>query len=397
MKLKIMSVISLIALIILSACAGSKPQVQPEPVPVRNPLALAHQAAADGNDAYSEKLYNEAIMAFTEAIALFNEAAPTAAPTDSIPLNIEKMNLNIAKSHVDLAVANTDQKLYEEAIFNYEKALGVYKSLSPVVITQEELDANILGVYNNLAIVSKDAGKYQATLDYYDQMLKLKPNDPTILNSKFFLLRDDLKDEARAYTVLLDLAVATNDPAAYINLADRYAEKGNSIEAGKYYLKALELQPGADMYRRLANFYRGNKDWANANVYLEKLVETKPESGELAKVYQMIGNNYQELKNDKKMVEYLDKSLALDRDPQVALALASYYNSAKNYAKVINYATITLSTDSRNVDALMLRGLAYYNSKPKNYAAAKADLGRIQNDPKYGATVKKIMADPKMK
>lgn len=392
-----MSVISLVILIMLSACAGSKPQVEPEPVPVRNPLALAHQSAAEGNDAYNEKLYNEAIMSFSEAIALFNEAAPTAVPSDSILMNIEKMNLNIAKSHVDLAATNNEQKLYDEAIMNYEKALGIYKTISPVLITPLELEMNILGVYNNLAIVSKDAGKYDATLGYYDQILIMKPNDPTVLNSKFFLLRDNLKDENKAYAVLLDLATATNDPAAYINLADRYAEKGNTVEAGKYYLKALELNPGADMYRRLANFYRGNKDWTNANIYLEKLVATKPENGELAKVYQMIGNNYKELNNDKKMVEYLDKSLALDRDPQVALALASYYNGQKNYAKVISYATTTLSTDTRNVDALMLRGLAYYSSKPKNYAAAKADLSRIQNDPKYGATVKKILADPKMK
>ena len=111
----------------------------------------------------------------------------------------------------------------------------------------------------------------------------------------------------------------------------------------------------------------------------------------------MIGKNYDELKNSKKMIEYYEKSLAIDRDPQLALVLAGYYNSQKNYAKVISYATMTLTSDTRNVDALMLRGLAYYNSKPKNYAAAKADLTRIQNDPKYGAQVKKILQDPKMK
>lgn len=397
MKIKILSLISLVVLVLLSACAGSKPEVQPEPVPVRNPLALAHQAAADGNDAYAEKLFNEAILAFTEAIALFNEAAPTAAPTDSITLNIEKMNLNIAKSHIDLAVESAEQSMFDDAIHNYEKALGIYKTIAPVHVTQGELDSNILGVYNNLAIISKDAGKFEDAVGYYDQLLKLKPNDPATLNNKFFVLRDNLKDETRAYAVLIDLATATNDPAAYINLAERYAEKGNNIEAGKYYLKALELQPGADMYRRLANFYRNNNDWTNANLYLEKLVETKPDNAELAKVYQMIGKNYDELKNSKKMIEYYEKSLAIDRDPQLALVLAGYYNSQKNYAKVITYATMTLTGDNRNVDALMLRGLAYYNSKPKNYAAAKADLTRIQNDPKYGAQVKKILADPKMK
>jgi tetratricopeptide (TPR) repeat protein len=214
MKIKILSLISLVVLIALSACAGSKPEVQPEPVPVRNPLALAHQAAADGNDAYSEKLYNEAILAFTEAIALFNEAAPTAVPTDSITLNIEKMNLNIAKSHIDLAVESASQSMYDDAIHNYEKALGIYKTITPVHVSQGELDANILGVYNNLAIVQRRR-KFEEAVGYYDQLLKLKPNDPATLNSKFFLLRDNQKDKTRAYAELIDLATATNDPAAY--------------------------------------------------------------------------------------------------------------------------------------------------------------------------------------
>ncbi len=392
MKLKFLCLISIVAMLLLSACGGNKP-APVEPVPVRNPLVLAHEASAKGTEDYDAKLYNEAIISFNEAITLFNEAAPTAVPSDSILLNIEKMNLNIAKSHIDMAAESMEANMYSEAITSYENALTIYKTISPVKITQEELNTNIIGVYNNLAITAKSAGQYEEALKYYDSMLAMKPNDKDILNAKFFVLKDNIKDETRAYAALIELAEVSQDPAAFINLADKYAESGNNAEALKYYNRALALKSDADMFRRMANFYRGTKDWANANVYLEKLVATNPPSGELATIYTMIGKNYDQLNNKKKMVEYYEKSIALDRDPQLALLLASYYNSTKNYQKVISYATMTITADSRNADALMLRGLAYYQLK--NYNSAKIDLERIQNDAKWGTQAKNILKDKK--
>lgn len=388
-----MTFISLGVLLLLAAC-GTNKQVVVETVEVRNPLVLAHEEAATGNEAYEEKSYTDAILSYNEAITLFKEASITAVPSDSISLNIEKMNLNIAKSYIDMAVESGEASMYDEALQSYEKALGIYKSLNPGQKTQDELDTNIMGVYNNMALTAKNGGKYEQAITYYDQMLTLKPNDPELLNAKFFILSDNIKDENRAYKVLSEYAEASQDPAAFINLADRYMERGNTVEAGKYYEKALALKPDADMYRRMANFYRGNKDWANANIYLEKLVATNPPTAELATVYTMIGKNWDEMNNKKKMVEYYEKSIAIERDSQLALLLASYYNSLKSYAKVITYATITLSTDSRNSDALMLRGLAYYQMK--NYTAAKNDLEKIQNDSRWGTQAKNILKDKKM-
>lgn len=393
MKLKFLCLISIVTMLLLSACGGNKPAPMEE-VPVRNPLVLAHEASAKGTDAYDEKLYNEAIISFNEAIALFNEAAPTAVPSDSILLNIEKMNLNIAKSHIDMAGESMEANMYNEAITSYESALTIYKTISPVRISQAELNENIVGVYNNLAITAKNAGQYENAIKYYDSILVMKPNDSDILNAKFFILKDNIKDETRAYAALTDYAEVSQDPAAFINLADRYAESGNNAEALKYYNKALALKSDADMFRRMANFFRGTKDWANANIYLEKLVATNPPTGELATIYTMIGKNYDALNNKKKMVEYYEKSIALDRDPQLALLLASYYNSIKSYQKVVTYATMTIGADSRNADALMLRGLAYYQLK--NYNSAKVDLERIQNDAKWGTQAKNLLKDKKM-
>jgi len=388
MKQKIMTFVVLVLLVLLSAC-GSNKKVQAPVEPVRNPLILAHSAAARGTEAFNDEFYNDAISAFTEAISLFNEAALTATPADSVAENIEKMNLNIAKSYIELANESMELSSFDEALDYYSKALNVYKSITPKLITQEELQQNIIGIYNNMAITAKQAGKYEQALTYYDQILKLTPNDADVLYAKFYVLRDNIKDENRAYAVLIDYAELTQDAKAFINVADSYAEKGNLIEAGKYYQKALAIEPSVDLYRRLANYYSGLKDYNNANLYLQKVADSNPEPSELAQIYALMAKNYEGMNDKKKMVEYYEKSLSIERNPQLALLLASYYNSQKNYAKVITNANITLSIDPKNADALMLRGVAYYQMK--NYSAAKADLERLQNDPKYGTQAKNLL------
>ncbi len=388
MKQKIITFVVLALLVLLSAC-GSNKKVKAPVEPVRNPLILAHSAAARGTEAFNDEFYNDAISAFTEAISLFNEAALTATPADSVAENIEKMNLNIAKSYIELANESMELSSFDEALDYYSKALNVYKSITPKLITQEELQQNIIGIYNNMAITAKQAGKYEQALTYYDQILKLTPNDADVLYAKFYVLRDNIKDENRAYAVLIDYAELTQDAKAFINVADSYAEKGNLIEAGKYYQKALAIEPSVDLYRRLANYYSGLKDYNNANLYLQKVADSNPESSELAQIYALMAKNYEGMNDKKKMVEYYEKSLSIERNPQLALLLASYYNSQKNYAKVISNANITLSIDPKNADALMLRGVAYYQMK--NYSAAKADLERLQNDPKYGTQAKNLL------
>ena len=390
MKCKIMTFIVLTLLVLLSACSGNKKvEMQTEQVPVRNPLVLAHQAATSGTDLYNKELYNDAIKSFSEAIDLFTEASATASAVDSIAENIEKMKLNIAKSYIELASESTEMNMYEDALVFYNKALNIYTSIAPTLISEEELNQNIIGLYNNMAIVAKQAGKYENALEYYNQILKLNPKDTDTIYAKFYVLKDNLNDENRAYNVLIEYAELTRDAKAFINIGDFYADKGNMIEASKYYQKALAIEPNVDVYRRLANYYRITKDWANANVYLLKVVESNPEPSELAQIYIMIGKNYDEMKDKKKMVEYYEKSLSIERDPQLALLLASYYNSQKNYAKVISNSNITLSIDPKNVDALMLRGVAYFQTK--NYTAAKADLERLKNHPKYGAQATNLL------
>jgi tetratricopeptide (TPR) repeat protein len=382
------TLITLLVLIALSACSSNK-QIEVEPEPVRDPLALAHEAAETGAELYEDGMLDQAVIAFTEAIELFQEAAPLASEQDSIAYNIESMQLNVAKSHVDMALESVEMSMFNEAIMHYETALDIYKNHEPVRISQTELDEYVRGTYNNLAITARDAGDYEKALEYYDEMLVIEPGNKDILNAKFFVLKDYVKDEARAFQVLEDYAAVAQEASAYIMLAEGYAETGDYEKAEAAYLQAEQLRPDADMYTRIGNFYRANSQWEKANNYLEKLAATNPEPNKLAIVYAQMGQNYSQLGNTTKMVENLEKSVEIVPNSRLALTLAGHYNSTKNWRKVVTYTTMVLQEDPNDSTARMLRGVAYFQQK--NMAAAKADLERLVNDATYGAQAQNIL------
>ena len=380
--------ISLVVLILAAACGSNKK----EPVvvaPRRNPLMLAQDASSNGMKAFTDKSYVEAITNFGEAVDLYNEAAITAALTDSIPQNIEKMNLNIATTHIRMAEESLEDQIFVEAVAHYDSALVIYKSLAPLTKTKAELDSEILALYKNLAVANEKAGNFETAITNINQILAVNPGDEDMLNYKFTILNNDIKDETRAFKVLQDYAEASDDPTAYRMLADKFNDKGNKVKAGEYYEKALALKQDANTYSAVANFYRSNDQWAKSNEVLSKLVAINPDQATLLTAYRLMGDNYNKLNNKAKMAEYFEKALNIESDEKIALLLASYYNGLKNYNKVITYSTIVLRTNGSSSDALMLRGLAYYNLKRN--AEAKADLTRIQNDPKYGKQVQSLL------
>lgn len=388
LKLRLFTLVTLVVLIALSACSSNK-KIEVEPVPARDPLALARVAAAEGADLYDNGNLEAAISSFNSAIKLFQEAAPVASESDSVAYNIESMQLNVAKSHIGMAAESIDMSMNNEAIMHYEAALNIYKNHKPVRIPQDELDQYVLATYNNLAITARDAGEYEKTLAYYDKILALQPNDEDILNAKFFVLKDYVKDDVRAFKVLEDYAAVAQDASAYIKLAEGYAEAGNFAKAEAAYLQAEALRPDADMFTRIGNFYRANSLWEKANIYLKKLADTKPESSTMAVVYAQMGQNYSQLGNTAKMVENLEKSVDLVPNSRLALTLAGHYNSVKNWNKVVTYSTKVLQEEANNSAARMLRGVAYYQLKNMN--SAKADLERLVNDATYGAQAQSIL------
>lgn len=384
-KIRNYALLILSLFLVLSACTSNKAVEQVvEHIPT--PLELAHEAAASGNSLFEDQLFDQAITAFENAIKLFNEGATNASEADSVAANIERMQLNIAKCRTDAALDHIGMTLYNEALSEYEMALEIYENLEPVVTPLEELKEMIMASYSNIAFVAQDVGDYEKTIFYYDKILAEDPNNGEILNNKFVILRDKIKDEDAAFAVLENyakVAEGANAYNAYIMLADGYAQNNRISNAEAAYLQAEQLRSDAQTFTRIASFYRANSQWAKANTYLEKFLLTGPSPEEKVNVYKQIGSNYAQLGNKAKTVEYYEMILAIQPEAQIALYLASHYNGLKNWSKVVQNATTVLNIDANNADARMLRGIAYYSQK--NMTAAKIDFQRLENDPKYGS------------
>ena len=377
-----------IILILISSCAKTKTEVETVAAPPK-PIDLAHAATKAGEEAFQNQLLDEAKLKFKEAIVQFEAAAPTAAATDSIDVNIERMHINIAKVNIDLATESTAAQMHSEAIEQLQEALDSFKKIQPITIPATEKDEIIKSLYIRLAYANQSAGSYEDALLAYDEVLKMEPGNEEILNNKYVILNDNIKDETRAFQVLKDYAQASNDYRAYLILGTRYNEKKNVAEATKYYEQALTLNKSADVLTRVSDFYRSNSNWAASNKVLDQLVATKPDNATLAAVYRLMGDNYSKLKNNAKKADAWEKSLALEQNGEIALAVAKHYYDAKNYNKAVTYATQAINQDSGNAAAYLLRGDCYY--KLKKNAQAKADLQRIQNDPQHGSTAQKLL------
>lgn len=379
----------MITLLLLAACSSNK-QV-PEPVVIMpTPLELARAAADSAAAAFTLEDYQGALAAFAQARSYYQEAAPTAVPTDSIEVNIERIQLNIALTYMTMAKESTELGLYADALSEYESAVNIYKSLVPLTVSARERDSYVGILYRNLTVTAEKAAQYERALGYYDRILEYEPASEEILNLKYHLLKDKIKDEVRAYQVLKDYAEASQDFKAYLILAQAYKDNQDKDTAAIYYEKALTLGQTPDVYTRVADFYREIGNYSKSNEVLERFVATGPDNAALALAYRVMAGNYDKLKNVTKKIEYYDKSLAIERNADVALILANHYNQQKNWDRVISYATQVIGLDSSKAAAYLLRGNAYYMKK--KYPEAKADLNRISSDPTYGKNARDLLA-----
>ncbi|HOD59542.1 MAG: tetratricopeptide repeat protein [Candidatus Cloacimonetes bacterium] len=381
--------LTLVVLLLITAACSSNKTVEIPPPPPPSPLQLAHAYADSGATAFTAEDYLSAIKYFSQARDYYTQAAPTATPTDSIEVNIERIDLNIALSYVNQGNEDASLGLYDDALTTYEKAANIYKSLKPITIKPEERDDYLSKLYRNMAITAQNAKQYERALQYYDMVLTYEPGNEEILNIKYHILKDDIKDQVRAYQVLKDYAEASQDYKAYLILAAAYKDSGDNATAEIYYLKAMELGQNPDVYTRVADFYRETKNYTKSNEILTKLIASTTDKSTLALAYRVMADNYAKLGNTAKKIEAYDNSLKYEESAEIALLLADHWNKQKNWDKVITYATKAINANPSNAAAYLLRGNAYYMKK--NYTAAKADLQRIQNDPTYGKSATDIL------
>lgn len=355
----------------------------------KSSMELAIESINAANTAYEDTDFETSIRHFNEAINYLKQAETSAAESDSIPIQIFRLKMNVAKIHNDYAFYLSEKNDFDEALVNYESSLALYKALKPESTPQDSIDVYINKLYRNSAICSRQTGEYQKAIEYYDLYLEANPDDDDILLQKFAIYKDNMKDENQAFQVLQEYANNKNDFNASHRLGDLYRNKNDMDNALIWYNKALSIKNDMNILQKIGSIHRTKQQWALANTAFERFIALNPNSEELKTAYKLIGDNYKNLNNKPKAVEYFDKYLAMEYNEDIALYICLYYYDAKNNSQMIKYANLILSNNSNNTTAYLFRGIARYNTK--DMKGAKADFERIQNDPKNGKTAQQYL------
>jgi len=384
--IKALIIVSLLLSIRCSSNAKKRPKIVE-----KTPIDYAGENIKEAILAYDNSNYDIAIEKFNVALGYLNQALPASTPTDSIPQQIFKIRKNVANIHSEYAFTLSSQNDFDEALNEYETSISMYKSLQSEATPIDSIDNIIVNLYRNTAVCSRQAGDYQKAIDYYDLYLEANPDDDEILLQKFAIYRDNLKDEDQAFAVLKEYALSKNDFNACHRLGDLYKDKNDIINAIYWYEKALSVKLDSNVLQKLGTLYRNPsiKQWEKSIQVFEKFLTLKPNLEELKTVFKLIGDNYMNLKNKPKAVEYFEKYIELEYAENIALYICQYYFDLKNNSKAITWANLVLQNNPNNTNAIYFRALARYNTK--DIAGAKADFERLRNDSKYGSIAQQYL------
>jgi tetratricopeptide (TPR) repeat protein len=116
-----------------------------------------------------------------------------------VDVNIERTQINLAVTYMGMAFDSVELNMYDDALNEYESAANIYKSLAPLTMSAQERDDNVAKLYLNMAITAKNAAQFERGLGFYDKVLEYRPGDQDILMEKYTILKDNIRDEVRAY------------------------------------------------------------------------------------------------------------------------------------------------------------------------------------------------------
>ena len=97
-------------------------------------------------------------------------------------------------------------------------------------------------------------------------------------------------DYWQAAVSLRNAATSGNNPRAWYNLAVLYQQSGESLEAEKAYLKALELMPGSvEFINGLVSLYGQQQRWFKAMQLIDRALASDPSNPALLQLKQAVG------------------------------------------------------------------------------------------------------------
>jgi tetratricopeptide (TPR) repeat protein len=172
-----------------------------------------------------------------------------------------------AVSESNIGVALQAEKLYDEAIVHYERAVEARPEYAPAL--------------NNLATAYRADGRVDEAVATYRRALAAQPNFPDAeYNLANALLETGATDEA-VWRFESALRSIPDSPDIHNNLGTALAAKGHTEEAIREFKRALELDPDSvPAHRNLGDLLATKGDSAGALDHLQRAVRIDPSNGD---------------------------------------------------------------------------------------------------------------------
>ncbi len=166
-------------------------------------------------------------------------------------------------AHLQLALAYDENRMYDEAINEYQQVL--------------DLDSNQVIAHTNLAALYIKKRRYERALRHYERAIELDSNNAAAYSGIGFLYyRSNMYPQA-IENYQKALALLPNDAETSYNLALTYDGQKEWNAAIKYYRQTLAIDPNyADAHYNLAAIYKAQGNNLQARLELEEMIQISP-------------------------------------------------------------------------------------------------------------------------
>ncbi len=292
-----------------------------------------------GDKALNEKSYDEAKLAYNEALKVKpNDAAVTA--------KLNSINQNLYTGFVTAGNNALKQKLYNEAKDAYNEALKIKPNDGPVlakldVIEKQKIQDKIEEEYSGYMNAGDKAfndSSYDAAKIAYDEALKIKPNDAAALAKLNSIAKqknnEQIEEQNKSKTLYM----------SFVNAGDKAAKEKSYDEAKLAYTEALKIKPNdASVIAKLnsinQNIYNsfmsaGNKALDEksyneaADAYNEALKIKPNDAAALAKLSLIEKQKTQDV-SEEAYTNYMNAANKAFNDKSYVAAKIAYYEALK--------------------------------------------------------------------
>ena len=363
----------------------------------------------------------------TKAAAEYNSAlASSSGETSDILNSLERIwqkkvlqNPNDAEAHANLGVIYQKQKLYNEALAEYQKAekinpTNVNTIMNIGTLYQEQKNYDMaINVYNTILQVYpnntkamtykaqclKLSGRNEEAIKAYQAVLGYEPQNKAVRAELFEILKATMPTENVLAYLYQSVQSQPADANAYYDFAYELHKANKINDAITYYNQTLKMTSDIpDCYVNLSQAYRQTKDYASAKRVIEDGLKKYPDNKLMKEQLNLIASESVSsyLTAAAKAYEAADYQKAIENyskvnPPTVAslTGLASSYQALNNHQQAIEFFKKASALDPKNADLPYYIGTIYYNQN--DYVNAKTYLSQVLQLNPNNAEAKKLV------